>query len=124
MHDKQPEVRYEAMAPVLDVPDVSAAIAFYRDRLEFAVVHTADDPPVYAVLRRDGVSLHLARAERAGGGFYLSVRGVDALYEQLRRAGVTIGRPIEDAPYGMRDFTIQDPAGNGIQIGEPVRARP
>ncbi|GDY41694.1 hypothetical protein SANT12839_025760 [Streptomyces antimycoticus] len=54
---------------------------------------------------------------------YVVTDHVDALYERLTAAGVRVLRPIEDQPYGSREFAIADPEGNkwsfGTYRGEP-----
>ncbi|MFI7387142.1 VOC family protein [Streptomyces sp. NPDC049813] len=56
-------------------------------------------------------------------GAYVVTDRVDALYAGLVDAGVEILRPIEDQPYGSREFAIVDPEGNkwsfGTYRGEP-----
>jgi catechol 2,3-dioxygenase-like lactoylglutathione lyase family enzyme len=102
------------------VRDVAKAIEFYTTRLGFRVVHTADDPPVYAVLTRDELDVHLTRDSAKAGqcGCWIIMQKADELFERLQRAGVTIIRTIEDSPYGLRDFVIADVDGNQLGIGE------
>jgi uncharacterized glyoxalase superfamily protein PhnB len=40
--------------------------------------------------------------------------------EQIAFAGVTVVVPIDDRPYGMRDFRIADPSGNELSFGETI----
>lgn len=116
-------VRMESISPTLPVQDVEAALAFYEQHLGFRRGLVAGNPPVYATMSRDGLSLHLARnAEHAGcGSCWVILRGVDQFYEELTGAGVTVSRAIEDSSYGLRDFVIRDPDGNTMGLGEPIR---
>ncbi|WP_432585650.1 VOC family protein [Streptomyces sp. HD1123-B1] len=60
-------------------------------------------------------------------GAYIVTAQVDALHERLTAAGARIVRPIEDQPYGSREFAIADPEGNtwsfGTYPGEPRRGQ-
>lgn len=56
------------------------------------------------------------------GGFetrstYVVVRDAEAVYERARASGATIIRPIEDTPYGSREFSLKDPEGNTWSVG-------
>jgi uncharacterized glyoxalase superfamily protein PhnB len=51
----------------------------------------------------------------------LTVRGIDQLHERCVKAGATITSPLELKPWGMRMFTVQDPAGNKLDLGEAAR---
>lgn len=42
---------------------------------------------------------------------FIGVRGVDALYRELDSKGARIIRPLEERPWGQRDFSVEDPDG-------------
>jgi uncharacterized glyoxalase superfamily protein PhnB len=109
-------------SPGLSVIDMAAAMAYYQRVLGFAVAYSNE---ASAVVERDGVSLHLAldrAGDKAGHGFcYLVVQGVDQLYQVCIANRANIVRPIEDSPYGMRDFNISDLDGNILLIGESIQ---
>ncbi len=116
------ETHFDRSAPVLHVSDMSRSLDYYRDIFGFKPGHLQHDPPVYATLRRDEVSLHLAldRTGKIAGtsSCCVFVKNVDALYKSCVENGVKIAREIEDSPYGLRDFNIEDPDGNIILFGE------
>lgn len=62
-------------APVLFTKDINASIAFYEDALGFVCVfrEAHERHPLYAVLIRDGVEVHLSRSHPEWAG-----RGVSA----------------------------------------------
>ena len=113
-----PEQFYQG-APVLLVPDVPAAAAFYRRTLGFKSDPGADTPE-YTVVGRDSAALHLARGERAPTGvrLFFWVSNVDALYEDVVSRGVPIDVPIGTRPYRVRDFSIRDPNGVVLVLGQ------
>jgi uncharacterized glyoxalase superfamily protein PhnB len=110
--------------PSCTVTDVPKAIEFYRDTLGFACTFTNGDPICFAIMKRDVVELGL-QTQRLGGvpgknGCYIKLAGVDALYSEYQRKGVTIVHPLRTEEYGMKEFMITDPEGNTINFGEPV----
>lgn len=122
-------------APVLGVRSVAAAADYYRDVLGFecpgGLYGAEGEPPVYAVMRREGVELHLQirrRAVFAGerGGFegdaYLFVEDVDGLHRELAERGVAVLRRPQDEPYGLRDFTIETPHGHRLTFARRLAA--
>jgi uncharacterized glyoxalase superfamily protein PhnB len=48
---------------------------------------------------------------------YLVVPDADAAYARAQAAGATVSRPIEDMPYGSREFTVKDPEGHSWSVG-------
>jgi catechol 2,3-dioxygenase-like lactoylglutathione lyase family enzyme len=120
--------------PALPVRDAAAAVAFYRDRLGFEVLHHDGG---FAVLRRDGAEVHLWQAsdeswrERASferpvcsgaesfiagtASCRIQVHGVDALYDELRRSEVLHPVSLEgitETDFGTREFATLDQDGN------------
>lgn len=126
----------KAIHPVLMVPDVKTAIGFYR-RLGFALSFQ-DDPtaPQYAVLRRDGVELHMQWQDQAQWSYPIDrpayrflVADADALYAEFIENGAvsadkeTAGSPWHypaDSPWGTREFHLRDPGHNSLQFYHPV----
>ena len=116
------------VVPVVKVDDLDRSIAFYVDVLGFHVSFRWGDPPFYAGLTTDephpevDTHIHLNRsADSPGAGeLYVSVDDVDAYYDKVKAAGVEVAVDIRDQPYGMRDFSVRDPAGNFITVGMPI----
>lgn len=102
---------------VLHVPDVAAAVAFYRDVLGFTFDFGDDH---YAVVWRDNAAVHFTKGDGCPAGVHLFqwVRDVDALHRELKERGVPVaGEPV-DRPYGIRDFSVRDPNGVVIVFGQ------
>ena len=113
------------LVPMLRVPDVPAAVAWYRDVLGFAC--TTDGSEGWASLRRDGIELMLSAfnahegdvASVFTGSLYLRCDDIDHWWQCLKdRARVCY--PIGDFPYGMREFAIYDSNGFLLQFGQPI----
>lgn len=122
------EVEFEQVAPAYVVRDVEDAIGWYRDVLGFELEQVnrdpqGEDPTSYAVLRRDDVCLHvvsesMVAADSGSSGSHMTVRGLDALMDELTSKGVAVVRGIEDQPWGARDAIIADPDGNRMVLSE------
>jgi len=124
--------------PALPVRDAAKAVAHYRDRLRFEVLHHDGG---FAVLQRDDARLHLweasdtswqdrATPERpvcSGAESFLAgtascrieVTDVDGLYDELRAAGVLhpVSRDgVTDTEFGTREFATLDADGNLLEF--------
>lgn len=114
----------KAAVPVLSVEDVRVALEYYENVLGFQVGWTWGEPPHLASVCRDNVELNLGQKEKTGppgaSRVYFQIDGVDAYYEQAKAAGAKIITPLDDRPYGMRDFNLQDPSGTDLGFGEPT----
>lgn len=113
-----------SVAPILSAVDVPAALDWYQRVLGFAVAWRWGDPVELASVCRDAVELNLGRRGEYGATgpsqVYVRVTGIDAYHDQLQRAGAAIRVPIDDRPYGLRDFSIEDESGNRLDFGEPI----
>ena len=111
--------RIEGVAPVLQVADVPASLAYYRDALGFQVEFTWHDPPIYAGLELGQAELHLAKGEaRSPSVVAFFCTGLDSLLQQFKTNGARIERPISVEPYGMREFAVTDLDGHRLVFGE------
>lgn len=105
--------------PVLNVRDLQEALDFFTQRLGFGEPWLHEG--YYGGISKDGQQIHLAKADVAKPSMiYNFVDSVDALYSDLKSAGVEIETEIQDQFYGMRDFTIKDPSGNSIGFGAQI----
>ncbi len=128
-------VRLSQTIPALPVRDAAAAVAFYRDRLGFEVLHHDDG---FAVLGRDEAVVHVwessdelwrkqedlrERPVRSGAESFIAgtascrvlTEGVDELYEELRAAEVLhpVSRDgVTDTDFCTREFATLDLDGN------------
>ena len=125
------------MGTILGVADFDRSLAFYRDRLGFAVEATYDDPP-YATLVRAGARLSLAEAGHAAEdrpGVYivapadrsalaailvLEVGDCLAAHRELSAAGVAFLAEPYSPPWGGHRCFALDPDGNLIEIEQPA----
>jgi catechol 2,3-dioxygenase-like lactoylglutathione lyase family enzyme len=108
--------------PVLPTLDLDQTIEFYG-RLGFQVWsrHEGD----YAILARESQELHfflMGHLEPGESffGCYWRVEDADALYADFVALGIPNLHPIEEKPWGMREFALIDPHGNLIRIGQEM----
>src|SRR5262245_35085432 len=110
------------------VVDLDRSVRFYVDRLGFKEDFRFRD--FYAGLKAGGTSVHLKRIDgldpsiafvQAGDHLhlYLRVTDLDAAYAELH-GNVEIVYPITTKPWGDREFTIRDPDGHTIYIGQAL----
>ena len=124
--------------PALPVSDLTRSMPFYRDLLGLTLAHSDDG---FAILRRDGIELHLWTAGdqswrtravadspvQSGAETFIAgtascriaVTGIDELYRTLEAFGIVHpnGR-LSDRAWGTREFTILDPDHNGLTFFE------
>jgi uncharacterized glyoxalase superfamily protein PhnB len=109
--------------PILFVRDVTAAAAFYEERLGFQIDFLHGKPPFYGSVSRDGVCLHLrfvhqpnfAELAAREGSLILAtieVANVKALFEEYEARGVDFAQRLVRQPWGGLDFHVRDPDGN------------
>lgn len=104
---------------IFPVADMDESIAFYR-LLGFAV---DTDGGGYAwVTNGGGEVLHLAltddldRSSNPAAG-YFHVQDVDDWHAAWATTGVEVGALV-DQPWQMREFSLRDPSGNLLRVGE------
>jgi predicted enzyme related to lactoylglutathione lyase len=124
---KPPARKLLAFAAAFTVSDVGHSLQFYLGHLGFHEFFRLGDPPRYAIVERDAVSLHLMSASQEVRGLgrssiYVFAADVDALHDELRALGCEIERAPVDFDYGMREMSLRDPDGNRITFGQEVKA--
>lgn len=122
---------------ILAVADVDQSLAFYRDRLGFAVEAEYDDPP-YATLELAGTRLSLAEQghpaedrpgvtlvvaedpSRLPAMIVLEVGDCRGTYERLRREGVEFLAEPYSPPWGGSRCFARDPDGYLVELEQPA----
>jgi catechol 2,3-dioxygenase-like lactoylglutathione lyase family enzyme len=122
---------------ILAVGDVGRSLAFYRDRLGFAVEAEYDDPP-YATLELAGARLSLAEQGHAADDrpgvtmlapedpsrlpaiLVLEVDDCRGMYERLRKEGVDFLAEPYSPPWGGSRCFARDPDGYLVELEQPA----
>ncbi|MBI1255952.1 MAG: bleomycin resistance protein [Chloroflexi bacterium] len=121
-------------APVLLVRDVVQAAAYFRDKLGFHDHRLYNEPPNFAILRRDGMAVMLSQlgAEQTVvpnwkvvekmWDVYFWVDDVEAFYAEFQASGAIIDYTLYTAPHGVREFGVQDIDDHDIAFGQIIRS--
>jgi len=125
----QPEIG--GISPNFIVKDVTATLAFYRDKLGFEV--TFQEPaqePFIGIVQRGGAMLlfkdvdieplpNHKRHKYARWDAYLYVPDPDALAAEYESRGVVFSQSLKDTDDGLRGFEIEDSDGYTLFFGRP-----
>jgi catechol 2,3-dioxygenase-like lactoylglutathione lyase family enzyme len=112
-----------AAEPQLLATDLTAAIAYYVDRLGFALAFTHGEPLFYAQVMRGGARLNLRATDGPVGyrapeedalSATITVDRAQPLFREFERAGATFHQPLRTELWGARTFITADPDGNLI----------
>jgi len=114
------------LRPMLSTEDIAGTINFYVEKLGFTC-DAYNEEWGWATLSIDGISIMLSRPnehtpyENIGftGSFYFTTDDVNSLWEKLKDKA-TVCYDIEDFPYGMREFAINDNNGYLLQFGQEI----
>jgi uncharacterized glyoxalase superfamily protein PhnB len=132
-------IEMRSLTPLLQVFDMTASLAFYRDVLGFEVIQqapTQDDDCDWAWLRCNEAELILntryEKPERPpqpdaasvtahdDTTLFIGCPDVDAAYEHLRARGIAVSPPTI-APYGMKQLNVKDPDGFSLCFQWPIQ---
>jgi catechol 2,3-dioxygenase-like lactoylglutathione lyase family enzyme len=108
---------WRRVVPIIPARNIQASADFYRDQLGFEARFTESD---YGIVERDTVEIHFwgpSRIEPADSDTMLRVEvdDLDVLYRDCqRRELVHPNAPLEDKPWGTREFAIRDLDGHLI----------
>ncbi len=117
------------ITPFMHVPDLNAALGFFEDILGFSTLFRTSD---YAYIEREGAGVRLLQNRGADGAppgnrrfaYYIDVRDVDALHEELKPKLDTLPKGDvhgpADKPYGQRELLVLAPDGNLIAFGQAI----
>jgi catechol 2,3-dioxygenase-like lactoylglutathione lyase family enzyme len=118
-----PEIK--GAKPVINVANVQASAAFFRDKLGFKIDFLHGSPPFYGSVSRGGACLHLrfvhepvfkdgVREEEQLLSAFLDVDNIKGLFAEFKAAGVGFVQPLRKEPWGASAFIVLDSDGNWI----------
>jgi uncharacterized glyoxalase superfamily protein PhnB len=100
--------------PELPVADVERAQQHYRDVLGFKITWLLPDKYMGAVARPPDVGIFFRKRtppfEPAVN--WVFAPDIDATYQELQSSGANIVDPLEEKPWGLKQFTLKDLDGN------------
>ena len=122
--------KLRSIAPQLVVTDVRRTAEWYRDYLGFEILgYFFEEPPVYAIIRRDNVELHIGRSDteatvsntqvrKMSMEAYVFVDDVQALYEEFKSRGIEMPYPPTKRIYERTEIEVTDCDGHKLIFGE------
>jgi predicted GNAT superfamily acetyltransferase/catechol 2,3-dioxygenase-like lactoylglutathione lyase family enzyme len=134
LRELAPEPRLLAAAPQLVTADLPRSLAFFVERLGFAVAFAYGTPAFYAQVVRGGARLNLRHADRmpfdaamcrrdsllAATIAVASAADLARLAAAMQAAGVEFHQHPTPQPWGATDFVVIDPDGNLLHFAAPT----
>lgn len=123
-------VHFRKIATQFVVEDVVATAEYYRDVLGFQILGYFAEPPVYAMVARDGVEMHFGKADgrtadvsstqyrRVGFDAYIWVDDIQALYDELAAYGAEIVEGPVKRVYESTEVVVKDCNGFTLVFGD------
>lgn len=113
MSTKQSLTSIGPPVPELPVADVERAQRHYRDALGFEIGWLDEGREIGAVSRGKVAIFFRKRIPPFEPAVHwVFAEDVDATYDELKSSGAKIVEPLEEKPWGMRQFTVEDLDGN------------
>ncbi|MFQ5991552.1 MAG: bleomycin resistance protein [Nitrospiraceae bacterium] len=110
---------FKSLTPEFPVADVVETQRYYRDVLGFRIDWLWDDN--FGAVSKGEVELFFFKSKSPnppkGFGCYLFVDNADEIYELYKKKGARVIDELGSKPWGMREFTIEDPNGHFLRIG-------
>jgi predicted enzyme related to lactoylglutathione lyase len=121
------KAKFVGVAPQLIVKDVVRTAGYYGDVLGFNIIRFVLDPPVYAMVERDGFQIHFGKADadaipvnehfrKIGYDVIIWVPEIDRFFEEVSERKGEITQEIVRRAYGSREFVIRDCDGHKILV--------
>jgi uncharacterized glyoxalase superfamily protein PhnB len=118
----------------LFVADVKASCDFFVQKLGFQIAFVYGEPPFYGQVERDGARLNLRYVHvpvidatlRDGEDLLSASMTVETaseikqLYLEFQATGAPFHQPLQDQPWGARNFIVKDPDGNLLLFSGPA----
>ena len=122
--------QYDQTIPTLPSRSLSASVEFYKSLGFDGGMHEFNSD--YAILQLGAIELHFFThtelvPSESSAGCYIRVLDVENIYgsfltRQLPRKGIPRMDPLEDKPWGLREFAIVDPDGNLLRVGQIIES--
>lgn len=108
-------------SPILVAADVPATVKFYTDVLGFESSWLWGDPVTFGGAGSGKVTIMFSHqpepiGKLEGHQLWIDVEDVDSLHALHLERGAMIISPIEDKPWGRREYTVRDPNGYHLRF--------
>jgi catechol 2,3-dioxygenase-like lactoylglutathione lyase family enzyme len=112
--------------PKLPMRNKKVSRDYYVDQLGFKEFGLADYDG-YLMVEKDAIQLHFFEfatldPKENYGQVYIRTDDIDALYQEFVNRKVVIhpNGPLENKPWGQREFSLLDPDSNLLTFGQPL----
>ena len=114
---------------VLAVNNLAQSVDFYKNKLEFQTLWEGGG---WHFLARDSIKLMLGECpdDKPASEInchsyfgYWEVENIDELYKEYKAKEIEILSPIENKPWGQREFSIRTIDGHRITFGEEISSQ-
>ena len=113
MNAKQSLTLIGQPVPELPVEDVERSQQHYRDALGFEIAWLYPGKEIGAVSRGKVAIFFRKRTQPFEPAVHwVFAEDIDATYQELQALGANIVQPLEEMPWGLRQFTVEDLDGN------------
>ncbi|MGV3590474.1 MAG: VOC family protein [Gammaproteobacteria bacterium] len=104
--------------PELPVADVERAQRHYRDVLGFEVSWLNPDKSIGAVSRGGEFAVFFRKRTTSfePAVHWIFAPDIEATYREFKSSGANIVEPLEEKPWGLTQFTVEDLDGNRFYI--------
>lgn len=111
--------------PIFASSDILTSLAFYKEVLGFQTSWTWGEPPTFGSVSFGPVSIMFnllpeLAAKVSGHQHWFNVEDADELYAMHIERGAKIVSPIEDRPWGVREYVVEDPDGYHLRFAGPL----
>ncbi|MEL6503313.1 MAG: VOC family protein [Pseudomonadota bacterium] len=106
-------LNFGTATPELPVPILEEAQRYFCNQLGFSIAWTNEEGRISGVNRGE-CALFLRESEeiKSGRAYWIFTDTLDVAYEDLARRGANMIVKPADTPWGLRQFSVQDPWGN------------
>lgn len=122
--------RFNHSAVILRSNNIQKSIDFYKNIFNFSIDYISGNPINYAVVFRDEVYIHITNEKTLPylthiSSVFIVIEGITEVYEKCVSEKTEILNSLELQNHGqgviLKEFTIKDPDGNTLRIGELIR---
>lgn len=113
--------------PQLPSGNIEKTAEFYSNDLGFEVIALLKDFN-FLIVRRGSAELHFWQTEdestaRQLGNMsscYIRVKNINTFFNDLKKKGTHFRYELQETPWGMNEFQVDDLYGNAIKFGESI----
>ena len=120
-------VKLNSAIPQLPSGDIEKTAEFFETKLGFETVKFLEHK--HLIVRRGSAEIHFWQASTeeeatklgSQSSCYIRVENIEPLFEELKTSRSPFRYELTVQPWGMNEMQIDDPYGNAIRFGEPVK---